>query len=453
MRAAILAALIGLLCAGCPGAAPGTGEGPIRPPWETGGLPILELDSRPQALDGLFEKVDALRRKKAGEPVRIAHFGDSHTAADLLTGRVRTLLQGRFGDAGRGFLLFGKPWAGYWPSRAETGQSEGWTGSNALFIGIAGMESSHGVYGLGGGALCTAEADREAWILLADPGELAGTVYFANQPGGGTFVLETGGADPVRISTRTAEKSLGSRPWRMADGAARELRVRTQGDGPVCLLGATVERPGPGLVYDSLGLNGARLTHLGEWDPWVTPMLADRSYDLLVLSYGSNEAEDDWLDLDDYARRGDDALERLRAALPRADCLLVGAPPSGRPGEGGPRFHERLLQIRAVQRELAAKHGCAWFDTLRWMGGPKAFADWMENPTAIVLALANGYDLATAHALLYRGGPTPLFAGDAVHLTPSGYDLVADLLYGAFMRSYYRHLMDRFRRAPARPGN
>src|SRR5262245_48051041 len=49
-----------------------------------------------------------------GETVtRILHYGDSHVAADLLTGALRRQLQGCFGDGGAGLVLGGKPYSYY----------------------------------------------------------------------------------------------------------------------------------------------------------------------------------------------------------------------------------------------------------------------------------------------------------------------------------------------------
>ncbi len=42
-------------------------------------------------------------------PVNILHLGDSHTASDKFSGRLRQLFQRRFGSAGRGMLPMGLP--------------------------------------------------------------------------------------------------------------------------------------------------------------------------------------------------------------------------------------------------------------------------------------------------------------------------------------------------------
>src|SRR5204863_9746540 len=57
---------------------------------------------------------------------RISHYGDSHVAADILTGALRRYFRRDFGDAGPGFILAGHPWSWYSRSGVESSASFGW---------------------------------------------------------------------------------------------------------------------------------------------------------------------------------------------------------------------------------------------------------------------------------------------------------------------------------------
>ena len=72
-------------------------------------------------LDHFYE---ALRARGPHDMVRVVHFGDSPTTADLVTGDVRAMLQREFGDAGTGFTLITKPWAWYNHRGVEMGGSK-----------------------------------------------------------------------------------------------------------------------------------------------------------------------------------------------------------------------------------------------------------------------------------------------------------------------------------------
>src|SRR5947208_1210023 len=66
------------------------------------------LDAPGGSLDALFSGLAAVER---GEPSRVLwlFFGDSHTAGDSMTSRLRITLQSKFGDVGRGLVAAGKP--------------------------------------------------------------------------------------------------------------------------------------------------------------------------------------------------------------------------------------------------------------------------------------------------------------------------------------------------------
>ena len=73
-------------------------------------------------------------------PVVILQIGDSHTANDSFSGRLRELFQARFGDAGRGVLPPGVPYRYYRPARV-TVTSEGWSVVSS-YRGDAGRSAS-----------------------------------------------------------------------------------------------------------------------------------------------------------------------------------------------------------------------------------------------------------------------------------------------------------------------
>ena len=75
------------------------------------GIAIDLYDPSGKAMDAFHQ---ALRTTEAGEgQTRMMFFGASHVASDTYTGRLRRLLQARFGDAGHGFVLPAKPWRYY----------------------------------------------------------------------------------------------------------------------------------------------------------------------------------------------------------------------------------------------------------------------------------------------------------------------------------------------------
>ena len=75
------------------------------------GIAIDLFDPSGQAMSQFHT---ALRAAEAGTgQAKAMFYGASHVASDTYTGRLRRLLQERFGDAGHGLVLPAKPWRYY----------------------------------------------------------------------------------------------------------------------------------------------------------------------------------------------------------------------------------------------------------------------------------------------------------------------------------------------------
>nr|MBA3538863.1 hypothetical protein [Deltaproteobacteria bacterium] len=75
------------------------------------------LDVPSGSLDHLMIALAMAERGDATARTLIAVFGDSHTAGDSMTSRLRTTFQARFGDAGRGLVAAGRPPARHYYQR------------------------------------------------------------------------------------------------------------------------------------------------------------------------------------------------------------------------------------------------------------------------------------------------------------------------------------------------
>ncbi|HEV7844411.1 MAG TPA: hypothetical protein VGO69_12030, partial [Pyrinomonadaceae bacterium] len=105
-------------------------------------------------LDKFFRSLATVKRRI--EPVRIMHFGDSHTAADILTAQIRNQFQRDFGDGGAGYMVPRNPMST--PRRGVlSGATSGW-----VVDGIGGRVEANGIYGLAGIGLSTTQADERA---------------------------------------------------------------------------------------------------------------------------------------------------------------------------------------------------------------------------------------------------------------------------------------------------
>ena len=373
-------------------------------------VPAPIEDASGQALDAFHR---SLRRTARGlGQTRILQFGASHTAADLFTGYLRHFFQARFGDAGHGYIMPAKPWPGYKHLDVHLESSAGWLTERAG----APDSRDDGLYGLAGFACSSSSKDDWAWVGTSPKSPFGKNVsrfevFYLAQPSGGSFDLLVDGEPYERVQSRAATASAGYTVLRVPDGP-HTLEIRPLGDGEVRLLGTVMERTAPGVVVDTLGINGARAAVQLRWDEalWRS-QIRRRAPDLVLLAYGTNESGDDGEPIDRYEQHLRTVLERVRGAVPYASCVLVG--PTDRPVKSGRRFEPRARtdEVIRVQRDVGARFGCGFWDAYRAMGGPLSIVRWAN-------------------------ARPPLAQKDHVHLTAKGYAVLSEGIALALLEGY-----------------
>ena len=346
--------------------------------------------------------------------VRAIHWGDSHVAADIFSGHLRSLLQREFGNAGPGWVLLGRPWRSYRHASAEQGirgrrfKIERWrSGRNNASTSLPGTQR----LGLAGVA-ATALGPRDAFV-----GARRGTLrrlalFYDAEPRAGRVALWAGSRRIARFSARAAR--LGPRRFALTlPPGSRRVMLRTSG-GKVTFFGADLATGRPGVVYDVLGINGARAGVQLHWDEsllgWQLRQLAP---DLLIFAYGSNELDVETLTPVELAQRFAVVVGRARRLRREADCVIIGPPDQARYRRETRSWElpEQLGAVVAYQRRVAFASGCAFWDQRAAMGGPGAIFRWR-----------------TAEPALARN--------DHVHFSLLGYRKLAEAFHRALLAPY-----------------
>jgi len=343
-------------------------------------LPTVLLDDSNHGLDHFLEALWRTESRAAGAVTRIVHYGDSPTTADLITGDVRSLLQKRFGDAGHGFILVEKPWAWY-QHQGVALDGSGWQSSAASHF-----EARDGMFGLGGVSFI-GSGKAHSRIVLETGAHSHFEVWFLRQPDGGRLVVSADGRTLGGIDTGGDAKTPGFASFDVPGGASGlELHVE---QGKVRVFGVSAEKSGDGVVYDSLGLNGASVTVLSRMfnaAHWAEE-LQHRNPQLVVINYGTNEADFAAFVDKGYEKELREAIRRLRDALPEASILVMGPMDRGhRTGPGQIETMPTIPRIVAIQKRVAQETGCGFFDTFAAMGGPGTMARWYTAQPRLVSA-------------------------------------------------------------------
>ncbi len=337
------------------------------------------LDDESPALDHFYAALWRSEKKERGAVTRILHYGDSPTTADLITGDVRTTLQARYGDAGHGFVLIGKPWAWYQHTGLQVSGS-GWKMSRA-----SNSELHDGLYGLGGVSFAADEAATSR-IVYATPGHRHFEIWYLKQPGGGTLEVSGDGAPLGRVDTSAAASTPGVTSF-LAAGSVHTLDLQVS-TAPVRVFGVVAEKNTPGVVYDTLGLNGASihvLSTIMNGDFWCD-QLRRRHPDLVIVNYGTNEADFASFIDHGYEKELREAIRRIRTALPDASIMLMSPMDRGHREGDGIVTMPTIPHLAEIQRRVAHDTGCAFFDTFHAMGGEGTMARWYEGQPRLVSA-------------------------------------------------------------------
>jgi lysophospholipase L1-like esterase len=343
--------------------------------------PILEPNLIDQQ-DNLRTFYLALWRTEVGAPgavTRVLHYGDSPVTADSITADVRSLLQQHFGDAGHGFVLIAKPWAWYGHRGVEV-QGKGWHIAAATQT-----RARDGFHGLGGVSF---EGDMGAYSRF----ELAEShaqieIQFLRQPGGGVLMVEAAGQQLGSVETEGPAKEPGFQTFPLPIGA-REIRLSVQ-RGPVRMFGVSFERNTPGVIYNSLGLNGGQVQVVVRYfdKPQWTEELQHQHPDLVVINYGTNESI-----YADYIERyypGElrQVIQSVKAAVPRASVLIMSPMDRGqRDSNSRITTVPTLPRLVEIQRQMASEMNCAFFNTFQAMGGAGTMERWYDSTPRLVSA-------------------------------------------------------------------
>lgn len=396
-------------------------------------------------LAAFYERVYALESGTTQNPLRILHLGDSHIAGDRFSGELQSRFANRLGDAGRGQFPPGEPFPYYRRQGVSVQSSEGWTVFSSLY------GQNVGPFGLSGYRAESASASDWMSMRMTGAAPLSiVTLDLLQQPDGGAVEVFLNGASAGIFATDGPVPSL--MQVRLDAHQASQIMIRPVGDGPVAVLGWGGSGEGPGVLYEAQGIPGATLRVRDAWDETiVSTQLAAMMPDLILLGYGTNEGFDDALDLSLYEKLLEKRLTGLRAQLPDATIVVLGAfdgarlpvwrnqtlggetvSPSALPcsslalneramygtlsASRDPvlsRWHAppNLDKVRVIQEKVARRFGVPYWDGAAAMGGACSIHQFVfEDP--------------------------PMAYGDHVHLTPRGADHMAGRLWDFLMKPY-----------------
>lgn len=388
-------------------------------------------------LAGFYQALFALQNGYGGSQVNILHLGDSHTAGDKFSGRLRELFQERFGTAGRGMLPAGEPFDYYSPTQVKVSQTKGWKVLNSH------RQPENGPYGLSGFRVIGRSASDSIVLEKTDQRPFTNLdLEILNQPGGGVLRVRIDNNPYYEIDTNASKRRVDLHSIPALHGGMR-VELSPKGNGPVELLSMQVRQDSPGVIYHSHGIIGTTINIIKDWNPvLVAGEIKHLAPDLIVVAYGTNEGFYDDLNLAEYEQQFSDRLSFLHQAWPQASIVVVGPPDGNRLpnyckkqsataclplSRSEKNNYQNLLrrrspqlcrwhappmleEVRDIQRRVAERSGYFYWDWSKPMGKCGAHV-WLQREPA----------------LMY---------GDHIHMTTAGYEKAADALFMELMEYF-----------------
>lgn len=326
----------------------------------------------------------------------ITQFGDSHSAADLFTGKVRNLLQDHFGNAGIGWV----------PPMTISGQyhtAVKWENKNWKLTSSRTQEAD---FPLGG---MIATATKKNSLLNVIP-----TVAFdPNQEWLVKFWLKIPKSSALYFNENQKVKippQINRDKW-LSVSLSALLPFSLMASENTAIGGFWFQKKSTsGVILSSIATNGAELSILDKWSPIWKIQLHGFESDLIILEFGTNESFNNFFSEQSYRDHLINKIRELRDISPQSAILLISPPDTLAQKDSNvscfDRYPPHYHAIKRIQLEVAKSEKTLYWDWQKAMGGSCIMDNWHQNQLA---------------------------QKDLIHLTRLGYEKTASIFYEDFL--------------------
>lgn len=359
------------------------------------------------ALNNFFERLKKLPVDTNKQKVVVTHIGDSHIQADYFSGRMRKKLQRNYGNAGRGLVFPYRVAKTTEPSDIYSSSPKPWESkrnvliNNPLPIGVSGVTinstDSSSEFKITQSEVPLFDYRFNKITLFHEKGHEAYDLFVVdNNNNVRSFVNSNLVKQNPLSSIIQLDTLLYSVTFKSYKRDSSKQK-RTQ------IYGLILERDSSGILYNTIGINGAEYRHYNA-SVKFQEQLAQLKSDLIIISLGTNEAVSIKFNADEFLHQADSLIREIKKYNPSASILLTG------PGDFYRKKkykNKNLDPLAIVLKEYCEKNNLAFWDWHTVMGGTGSITKWVKKNLA---------------------------QKDFLHLTRYGYELQGDLLYYALMK-------------------
>lgn len=320
---------------------------------------ILTACSTPQSAP----KTD---KSKPHKILRVVQLGDSHTAGDYFTEELRQQLQKKFGNGGIGLVL----------PHSIKGQRSATISYDGKGWQVSSSRTETGDFPLGG--VIARTANGQLTLSAKNPNHQIQQITITLKPHKTSSRLEI-----VSQGKKQTISGLNVGKWQTVKiNANLPLTLNAKGLLDLGLIQIENNHSG-GATVSALGINGAQLSHTQKWrTDWFSDIKQSRA-DVVILAYGTNEAFNDTLELEQTEQTWRNTIRKIRQQLPKAKIVLLGAPETLRSTQGNCGVRPAMLDVvQSMQQRLATQEKILFWSWEKAMGGRCSMKKWINQGLA-----------------------------------------------------------------------
>lgn len=420
----------------------------------------------PEQLKHFFTSLKELSEGKR-KKVNIVHIGDSHIQADFFSGRVRSLIQEQFGNGGLGFTFPYQLARTNSNNFVRYSSNSDWENRRNIYpvngakVGLSGIALSSNtkdavikvdlreskfaftkvklftpnnelVYRVGTTDrelnLSNTTVAKTSTHKIKSGESLSGiakkyqtTVAHLKQlnkmkstaiQAGKTLVIPTKEVERPQIATSVFQPAHYSKQkncfaFDFPNATAQFYLYAVGQNDSNDLNGLVLENDQAGIVYHTIGVNGARYSDYNKY-PLFFDQLEGLEADLVILSMGTNEAFDK-IDAESFKAEINRFLKEVKSRNPQASILITSPPPSYF-SKGNPNTVASTLANEIIINGVEQKY--AIWDMYYNLGGTLGLPYLIEEQ---------------------------LLSKDLVHYTIKGYEYTGTLFFEGLMQGYQNY--------------
>lgn len=374
---------------------------------------ILFLGDDTLRMYRFISKLDSVISAKESK-LNILHIGGSHVQADVFTNRIRNNFN-ELNDglcSGRGMIFPYSAAKTNNPHNYKVSSKGEWRATRNV------NEERNAALGLTGIAVTTNDASAEITIDL-NPNDTVKRWHFnrlrilgyASSP----YVIPMLKLNDTSYHEADFDSVTSSYLFKMTDNYDRFSIVFQQNDTvnhDFTLTGILPENDNDGIIYHSIGVNGAEVGSYLSCENFVNDLELIKP-DVAVFAIGINDTFAEEYSDSAFIANYDSLITMIEQVSPDCFYIFITNNDSFRKEkiEGQTYYHvnENGDNAREVFYILAEKHDAALWDLFNIMGGMESMMRWEEEGLA---------------------------KKDKIHFTNKGYILIGDLFFNALMRFY-----------------